>query len=307
MAQTQSSPITFDDLKRETPSGIYIMTISPEQARRIARQTVNSEVNFRRLENESARTRSMIESMSKGLWRWTDADPIRLQLDEKTGEIVATDGQTRLYCAGVARRVLKTIVLWGPEWTSGLWVDRNKMRNAGQYLAHEHGIKNATFVSVARFHLARIRAHRVGSKTGYQATLLNDEEIIDEVLNNENELRWAIARVTAATSRGLNSVAYATFLYEALSISPELAAQFHEDMKDNDLEPVDPLAQMRRMFARRFAETTQRASKTATMDNLVKAWDMRAKSETVSKWFNAITSEVTFPSGYKLPEPEQAT
>lgn len=291
-----SEPLTFDSLKKQQVSGLYEMTIQPEQARRIARATITTDTNFRHLSDDQ-RLAMMVDQMKRGEWIWTDADPIRLHVHETSGEIVASDGQHRLQAAAQARRVLRTLVLFGPEWISGLHVDRNRPRNVAQYLAHERGIKNPTaLVALVRTHLSRLMAYERNTTSNYQRQAVTDEMIIEHVHKNQEELMHALNRYSVGSSRGFNSLAYACALYEFRQIDHEMADQFHRDMQESELEPTDPLMALRRQVASRFNATGKRANREYSLDNLVKAWNLRAGSQTVTAWRNA-SDDVFLPFG----------
>lgn len=302
MAQS-SEPITFDDLKTRDLSGAYEITITPEQARRIVRATQLTDANFRHL-TDDRRLSMMVDQMKRGEWIWTDADPLRLHIHEQTGEIVASDGQHRLQAAAQSRRVLRSVVLFGPPWISGLHVDRNRPRNVAQYLQHDYGLKNPTaVVALVRSHLSRLLAYYTKTTPSYQRQSVTDESIIAHTADNLEELTHALNRYAVGASRGFNSVAYANALYEFRMVDHEMADQFHEDMKDPDLDPVDPLMALRRQVATKFNATGKRAHREFSIDNLVKAWNLRAGNQTVTAWRNA-SDDVFFPLGFKIPPRE---
>lgn len=300
MTQTPTH-ITFDDLRKKELSGVYDMTLTPEQCRRIVRNTVVNQTNFRALV-EDHRLRVLVDSMKRGYWVWTDADPLRLHVDDDTGEIVASDGQHRLMAAAEARRVLRSIVLWGKEFQAGVHVDRNKVRTIAQYLKHDHGLKNpAANVSAMRFHLARVLGYHDRLTAGYAASLIPDEPIIEQILKNQNELQWSLGKASTGGARGFNTIAYTTFMYEVLQISPEAASKFHDDMKDPGLDALDPLTQLRKAVSAKHADTGRHVHRDYTIANLVKAYNQREHGQTMTRWINAGSDEVWFPVGYKVP------
>jgi hypothetical protein len=299
MAQI-SEPLTFDSLKTKEVSGVYEVSIAPEQARRIARATMTTATNFRKL-NDDQRMIQMIDAMKRDEWRWTDADPIRLHIHEQTGEIVASDGQHRLMAAAQARRRLRTLVLWGPEWIGGVHVDRNKPRSVAQFLTHEHDISNAAaLVAMSRFELSRIIAYHRKTKTEFQRLTIRDEQLVAFTLTNLDALAWSLNRYHAASDRGFNSIGYAVALFEFRAVSHDMTQRFHDDMTDNELDPTDPLMALRKSVGSRYNATGRRVSRDWTMNNLVKAWNMRAGQQTVGNWRNA-GDEILFPLGFKIP------
>lgn len=304
MAQTQPEPLTWEALKKQPITTAFEMTFTPDQARRIVRSTIGTDSNFRKL-TEDSRTQQAADQMRRGEWDWRDADPIRLHIHAVTGELVASDGQHRLWAASIARRNLRAMVLFGTEWEAGVHVDRNRTRNVAQYLAHAHGIRGAApFVAVARFHIARVLAVHVKGSSHYQRNLVTDEAVIAFVVKYQSELSWTLARASVGGARGFNTIAYATMLLEALEIDHELANQFHDDMKNPDLEMLDPLFQLRRIVAQRYSQTGRKAHRDYSIANLVKAWNLRATGQTLTKWINA-GDDVHMPAGYQVPSTEQ--
>lgn len=299
MAQI-SEPLTFESLKTQEASGVFEVSISPEQARRIARATQTTDTNFRKLADDQ-RMMQMVDAMKRGEWKWTDADPIRLHVHEQSGEIVASDGQHRLLAAAQARRRLRTLVLWGPAWIGGVHVDRNKPRNVAQFLTHEYEIPAATvLVAMARFELSRIGAYHRKTRTEFQRLLIRDEQIVAFTLANLDALQWSLYRYKIGAAHGFNSVGYAVALFEFRAVSHDMTQRFHEDMSDNELDPTDPLMALRKSVGSRYNATGARVSRDWSMNNLVKAWNMRAGQQSVSQWRNA-GDEIMFPLGFKVP------
>lgn len=295
--------IGIDGLKRRPVDSLFETSLSVAQCRAILAATRRHEVNFRPM-MKGGTVELLVETMKRDLWVWTDSDPIRLHLDVPSGEVVCTDGQHRLYAAVRARRVLHTLVLWGDKWKAGVHVDRNKTRNVAQYLQHEHGIGSASvYASVTRMHLARVAAVSEGLSYNYSRNRgTNDETVIDFVVKNRERLQWAISHGAAASKRGFSMSGYAVMLYELATISDDLATQFHDDMLNDDLDPQDPLAALRRAVGRRYNDTGIRSSVAFTVNNLVKAHNLRSAGDTVSRWVNVQSDEVVLPAGFKLNE-----
>lgn len=292
------------DLKiTDVSATVFETTLSVEQCRSILRHSGVADSNFRKL-REDVKLKVLVDAMRSGRWRWTDADPIRLHVDPDSGSIVATDGQHRLHAAVTARRVLRTLVLFGDDWKAGVHVDRNRVRNVAQYLEHDYGISSpAIYVALARFHMARVLSYATNrTSVNNTAHELADEEIIDFIVNHQEQIRSANSRAGTGGSRGFNNTAYGVFLYELGTISPETADQFHEDMKRTDLPPGDPLNQLRRVVMRRYQETGLRAHRDYSLSNLVKAHNMRVTGQEITRWPNAPLDEVVFPAGFKLPD-----
>lgn len=290
-----------DDLDRKDVSGnVWETTLSAQQCKRILSATGKHAVNFRQLA-DSAKTALLVESMKKGQWVWTDADPVRLHLHVESGEVVCSDGQHRLYAAANSGQGLRTLVLWGDAWKAGVHVDRNRNRNVAQFLQHEHGLGSASvFVAAARFHLARIASVENDLALNYSRNLVDDEAIIDTVLKDVEVLRWGINRAGQFSERGFSFTGAHVFLYELQMIRQEVAEWFYNDFLNAELDPMDPLAQLRRSTARRYDDTGVRGNAAFTLGNLVKAHNMRSGGEQVSKWHNANTTEVVFPAGFKI-------
>lgn len=290
-----------DELKRkEVGNNVFETSLSIDQCKRILRATKRRDINFRRQE-DGGRTLRLVESMKLDRWVWTDADPIRLHLDVGSGEVVCSDGQHRLYAAVVARRVLRTLVLWGDTWKAGVHVDTNKVRNIAQFLAHEHGLQSATvYVAMARLHLARLMAVEQNLGLGYCRAVVTEEAIIDFILANKNGMLWAINRGAIGAGYGLSMTGYAVFLFELYSgINERIAEEFHTDLMNKDLPMSDPLAQLRRSAGRRYNDTGIRATVGYTINNLVKAHALRSAGETQAKWVNVNSDDVVLPAGFK--------
>lgn len=289
------------DVLKKKPVEIYDITFSPEEAKRIVNASIAADVNFRKL-TEDKRFLGLVDAMKRGQWNWTDADPIRLHIHPDSGELVASDGQHRLRAAAVARRKLRSLVIFGEEYKSGLHLDRNKSRNAAQYLSHEYGIKGAApYIAVARFHLARMRAFENKTTASYEAHAIDDESLIAFVIQHQQELTWSIARGQTGGARGFHVTAYGTFLYELLQISHDAASRFHEDMKDQHLDDLDPLAQLRKAVQRRSQETGKRMHREYTISNLAKAYVQRETGQTLTMWKNSSSDDVEFPAGFPVP------
>lgn len=293
--------VGVDELKRkEVSSFVFETTLSVDQCKRILDATAKHDVNFRVVE-EGGKSLTLVESMRKDRWVWTDADPIRLHLHVESGEIVCSDGQHRLASAVKARRVLRTLVLWGDAWKAGMHVDRNKNRNVAQFLRHEHGFAAATvYVAASRLHLGRLLAYQENFMMNYARMLIDDESIVQFVLDQKEPLLWAINRGSGGSSKGFSTTGYHVFLYELQVTSPAVAEQFHADMANLDLDPLDPLAQLRRSVGRRYNDTGIRANVGYTLNNLVKAHNMRSANEQTSKWVNVQSDQVMLPAGFRI-------
>jgi hypothetical protein len=299
MAQ-ETEPLTVDDLKRKELRDVFEVTLTPEQCRRILDASID--VNFRALADNSATTRQLTETMKRGHWQWTDADPLRLHLND-AGAVVCTDGQHRLWAATQARKNLRAVVLWGKEFAAGIHVDRNKPRNIAQYLNYEHGLKSApVYVALMRFHLSRVVGAQNNLSADYVRVLVDDEDIINNIVDNIDGLKWVVARHGNGGTRGFNVTAYGVLLWELFQINPATADEFNLAMVATDLEGTDPLAQLRRVVGRRYQETNLRAHREYTMSNLVKAHNMRQTGQQVTKWVTAVGDDIVFPAGFKLPE-----
>jgi len=293
--------IGVDQFKRK-PVGdnVWETTLTIEQSKAILRATRRHDVNFRVM-GTGPKQQGLIEAMRKDHWVWTDADPIRLHLHVESGEVVCTDGQHRLLAAVRARRQLHTLVLWGDGWRAGVHVDRNRPRNVGQFLQHEHGITSASvYVAAARRHLARVLAATSNLATTYAGNMIDDETLIDFVLTNRDQMLWAINRGSSGAARGFSMTGYTVFLVELQSVSADIADQFHNDLINNELPTTDPLAQLRRSVARRYNDTGVRSSIEYTLANLVKAHNLRSAGDTLTKWVSASTNDVVFPAGYRF-------
>jgi hypothetical protein len=289
-----------DELKRkDVKDNVFETTLNVEQCRRIVAATRRHDINFRQI-SDSAKLQLLVETMRKDQWAWTDADPIRLHLHVPSGEVVCSDGQHRLFAAANARRTLRTLVLWGDDWKAGVHVDRNRVRNVSQFLQHEHGLGSATvYVAAARFHLGRLISANNKLAINYSRSIVDDEAIIELILKNTETIRWGINRAGNFSNRGFSFTGAHVFLFELQQIRQEIADQFYEDFMNNDLDNTDPLAQLRRATNRRYSDTQIRLGAEPSINNLVKAYNMRAAGESVSKWHNATNTDVTFPAGFK--------
>jgi hypothetical protein len=265
-----------------------IHTFTPDEARRIYDATVAAGTN-------NPRSRQYANALTAGQWRWHEADPIRLSSDGT----LCSNGVHRLLACAQSGVPLQSLVLYGDEWRGGLHTDRGMGRTVTQYAAHA-GIANASQkVALVNGHLSRLAAVREGVTAPYARTVfLQDGDTIEYIEKNDDALGRMCARSGTAAVRGFNRTGYAVFMWQCHMIDDELADDYHADFVNHDSDAADPLTVLRRWASVRLERTARHLSQTATIDNLIKAWNHRMNGDTLTLWRPAAWTDVRFPAGW---------